>query len=379
MSWKKLMKAQVLSVLAASIYCSLLAAQEVPAFYKSTCEDVYRALESVKKGVVRLETFSAGQRPVYSVSYGVKDNFERTANFESAALSHHPEAFARRAPGAKPVLLVLAGVHGHEVEGLVGALNLINILETGKDLRGKAWPEIVEKASKYRLVIMPLVNPDGRARVPKNSFVGLPADTMTFYGQGSRVDGSMYRWPFVKGFHPMLKDVGFLGGYFNDQGVNVQCDDMFEPMARETRAVLNLARNEAPDCVVNVHSHEERGEFLVEDWTPQVMRERNKAIADRYLAVMTAEGTPPCSFKRELTEPTWALDLTGALYHVSGALSMTYEGPHGVTGDSTWAIGHEGILDSHLIMYRELLRIGLEPGGFRGEPGTQRGNWQRKE
>lgn len=49
MSWKKLMKAQVLSVLAASIYCSLLAAQEVPAFYKSTCEDIYRALESVKK------------------------------------------------------------------------------------------------------------------------------------------------------------------------------------------------------------------------------------------------------------------------------------------------------------------------------------------
>ena len=62
MSWKKLLKAQVLSFLAVSMCCSILAAQEVPAFYKSTYEDVCRAVEAVKKGVVHLETLSAGQQ-----------------------------------------------------------------------------------------------------------------------------------------------------------------------------------------------------------------------------------------------------------------------------------------------------------------------------
>lgn len=356
-----------------------LRAQEIPEFYKSTPEDVRRVLDTVKKGVVRMETLSAGHRPVYSVSYGDQDPYERTANFISAAMSYRPESFARRAPGAKPVLMVLAGVHGQELETVVGALNLINIMETGRDYRGKAWPEIAGLGAKYRLVILPLVNPDGRARVPKNSFVGLPGDTMTFYGQGSRADGSMYRWPHVKEYHPMLHDVGFLGGYFNDQGVNIQCDDMFEPMAPETKALLRLARNEAPDCVVNVHSHEERGEFLIEEFTPLAMQRRNKEIADRYLEVMEKEGVPACHFKREIPTPTWVMDLTEALYHVSGALSMTFEGPHGVTGDTAWAMSYDGILDTHLIMYRELLRIGLEPGGFRGVPGVPRGNWRIKD
>ncbi|MEA1996612.1 MAG: M14 family zinc carboxypeptidase [Gemmatimonadota bacterium] len=350
---------------------------EVPEFYKTTVEDVESVIRSVKKGSVRLEAVSPGGRPVYSVSYGEMDPYERTANFQSAALSHSPEAFARKAPGAKPVFMVVSGVHGHEFETVVGALNLIRIMETGRDFRGRAWPELAEKAARYRVVIMPCCNPDGRARVPKNSFVGLPADTMTYYGQGTRADGTMYRWPFVKEYQPMVADIGFLGGYHNDQGVNIQCDDMFFPLAEETKAILRLAKLEAPDCVVNLHSHEPRGEFLISDFVPPAMKARNKEIADRYLEVMEKEGVPACTFKRSGDRPaTWALDLTDALYHVSGALSMTFEGPHGCSDAPEFEIGYEGILDTHLIMYREMIRIGLEPGGFRGKEGVPRGNWK---
>jgi hypothetical protein len=352
-----------------------LRAAEAPDFYKSTVEQVKQVVNSVKKGQVKLEAYSAGGRPIYSVSYGAADPYERTANFTSAALSHNPEAFARRQPDAKPVLLVVSGVHGQELETVAGALNLIQIMETGKDFRGRAWPEIAEKAAHYRLVIMPCCNPDGRARVTKTTFVGTPADTMTWYGQGTKRDGGMYRWPWVKEHNPMVGDVGFLGGYHNDQGVNIQCDDMLFPMAEETKTILRLAKLEAPDCIVNVHSHEERGEFLIADFVPEKMKIRNKQIADRYLAVMKAEGVEPCNFEREISPAAWGMDLTDALYHVSGALSMTFEGPHGSTDKAEYGIDHDGILDTHLIMYRELLRIGLEPGGFRGEQGVKRGDW----
>ncbi len=351
-------------------------AEEVPEFYKSTVEQVEQVIRSVKKGQVKLEAVSPGGRPVYSVSYGEPDPYERTANFSSAALARNPEAFARRQPGAKPVLMVVAGVHGQELETVAGALNLIQILETGKDFRGRAWPEVAELASSYRIVIMPCCNPDGRARVPKNSFVGVPADTMTYYGQGTRADGSMYRWPWVKEFHPMVDDVGFLGGYFNDQGINLQCDDMMFPVAEETKAILRLAKLEAPDCVVNVHSHEERGEFLIASFVPDKMKIRNKEIADRYLEVMRAEGVEPCNFDREIQPTVWAIGLTDAFYHVSGALTMTFEGPHGSTDKPEFVCSYDEILDTHLIMYRELIRIGLEPGGFRGKEGVARGHWK---
>ena len=353
-------------------------AETVPEFFKSRLEDVEAVVRSVRKGTVKLEAVSPGGRPVYSVSYGVMDPYRRTANFASAALSHHPEAFARRSPGAKPVLMVISGVHGAELETVVGALNLIRIMETGRDFRGRAWEELAEKADRYRLVILPCCNPDGRARVPKNSFLGLPADTMHYYGQGTTAAGKLYNWPWVKEFHPMVSDIGFLGGYFNDQGVNIQCDDMFFPMAEETRAILRLAKLEAPDFVVNVHSHEERGEFLLCDFVPPAMRTRSKQIADRYLEVMKKEGVPPCHFTRSLeaSQGFWAMGLTDAIYHVSGAMCMTFEGPHGCSDSLEWAIDHDGILDTHLIMYRELLRIGLEPGGFRGKPGIERGHWK---
>ena len=364
-----------------SSFCSfpaaIIFAAEVPDFYKSTVEDVDAVLKTVTKGQVRVEAVTPGGRRVYSVSYGERDPYTRTANFQSAALSQHPEAFARRAESAKPVLLVLAGVHGQELETVMGALNLIQVLETGKDFRGKVWPELAEKAAHYRVVILPCCNPDGRARVPKKSFVGLPADTMTWYGQGTRADGSMFQWPWVKEYHPMVGKIGFLGGYFNDQGVNIQCDYLFFPMAEETRTILRLAKLEAPDCAVNVHSHEQLGEFLIAAWVPEAMKQRNYEIAQRYLAVMKKEGVPPCNFSRTVEEAKaeWAMDLTDALYQVSGALSMTFEGPHGVQGPD-YEIGYEGILDTHLIMYRELLRIGLEPGGFRGKAGVPRGNWK---
>ncbi|MBN2288796.1 MAG: hypothetical protein JXQ83_05640 [Candidatus Glassbacteria bacterium] len=350
----------------------------MPEFFRSRVEDVGEAVGAVTRGVVRLEAVSAGGRPVYSVSYGEADPYRRTANFASAALSHHPEAFALRAPGAKPVLMVVAGVHGAEVETVAGALNLIRVMETGSDLRGRAWPELAEKASRFRLVIMPCCNPDGRARVAKDGFVGLPADTMHYYGQGTTSAGKLYNWPWVKEFHPMVGDVGFLGGYFNDQGVNLQCDDMFFPMAEETRAILRLARLEAPDFVVNVHSHEERGEFLLCAFVPPAMKLRSKEIADRYLEVMKKEGVPACHFTRSIEDARadWAMDLTDAVYHLSGAMCITFEGPQGCSDSLEWAIGYEGILDTHLIMYRELLRIGLEPGGFRGKPGVRRGNWK---
>ena len=67
----------------------------------------------------------------------------------------------------KKVYLAMASIHGGELEGIVGLVNLVSVLETGKDLRGRPWPGIVAAAGRIdRLIVIPIVNVDGRARVP---------------------------------------------------------------------------------------------------------------------------------------------------------------------------------------------------------------------
>jgi len=87
------------------------------------------------------------------------------------------------------------------VEGIVGLLNLIRIVETGMDWREKEWPRLRDSFDKCRVSIIPLANPDGRARCPYDSFIGIPVNEMTRVGQGTRKDGSNDGWPGAKQRH----------------------------------------------------------------------------------------------------------------------------------------------------------------------------------
>ena len=107
----------------------------------------------------------------------------RTANYSAAMGSNDRRSYlGRQRDGYRQTLLVLCGVHGMESEAVAGAVNLLHILETGKDLRARRWPAITKYAKKLRLLLVPLANPDGRARVKIPSLVGLPLDDLVYYG-----------------------------------------------------------------------------------------------------------------------------------------------------------------------------------------------------
>jgi Zinc carboxypeptidase len=359
-----------------SFSCLLLAAAtagaENPSFWKSRVSDVDEVLKTVKRGEVLKIGESHGRRPIYFVSYGKKELYTRTANFSSAAYSAHPEAFCRRDPQAKPVLLILGPVHGGELEGVVSCLNLIQILETGRDFRGKAWPGITGKADKLRIGIIPLANPDGRARLPLDSFVGRDNETMHRYSQGTRKDGTLYGWPGMQEIHPMVGDVGFLGACFNDAGVNVYNDCFFKPMASETRAVFDLAVDEAPDLIVGLHSHEMPAEFLRTYMVPPGLQRWTAGIQQKYAERMEKRGLP---FTAPRPTPSHTFELSDALYHATGAVSVIYEGPQGIIGMSHQPVDHDTILDSHLVMFEFLIELGTSTGGFMGREGAVRGDW----
>ena len=334
---------------------------DIPQFFKSKLADIETEITLIIFGKAETIATSPGGLPVYGILYGEKENLHKQANYNSAVGARNPAFFAAKNEQTKPVIFFIGPVHGQEPEGIVGLVNLIHIAETGKDYRGKEWPEIRDYFSRFRVIIIPCGNPDGRKRCPYDSFVGLPTETMTKYGQGTKTDGTIWGWPLAKSLHPMKGDVGILGSYFNDDGINIMHDEFFSPMAEETKAILRIAMEEAPDITVSLHSCECNPFIIQNGQAPHFMRQRISDFANglkqRYidlklpnmgtdwnLDVLDDDMTPP---------PQKSFNMVSALHYASGTMSMVFESPHGTVEDGAT---YNEILDVQLVLYEEMFR-----------------------
>jgi len=335
--------------------------KKLPEFWKSTLNDIEQELKMMKKGRVKTICTSPGGQPVYLVSFGVKEDFHSQTNYNSAVAARNPAYYAEKDENTKPVIFFVGPVHGHEMEGIVGLVNFIHILETGRDYRGRDWTSLREQAEQCRIVIIPCGNPDGRRRCPYDSFVGIPIKTMTKYGQGTRKDGTLYGWPGAKAIHPMIGDVGILGAYFNDNGINPNNDEYFIPMADETKAILNAARIEAPDIAVNLHSYEDRPNVFQPTFVPMFIKKRVEELSLKVRKAYKKIGIPSENLRTPQNEdnefpPRRYFNLTSALHHISGTMSFTYECCDGTVHDNLdIAFTHDQILDMELHLYQQMI------------------------
>jgi hypothetical protein len=118
-------------------------------------------VRGVRAGIVEILAVSPGGHPVYVIRYGEKDDLRSQANYNSAVAAGNPAWYARKDETTRPVVLFLGPVHGQEVEGIVGLVNLIHVAETGADHRGRPWPELKRRLDRFRVLIVPSANPDG--------------------------------------------------------------------------------------------------------------------------------------------------------------------------------------------------------------------------
>lgn len=343
---------------------------DIPDFYGSTLSAIEQEIHYVKKGEVKTIATSPGGLPVYAVYYGAKENFHSQANYNSAVAARAPSFYAKKESNSKPVVFFLGPVHGQEVEGIVGLVNLIHIAETGRDHRGKEWASLRSKIDRCRIIVVPCGNPDGRKRCPYDSFVGLPVKIMTKYGQGTRLDGSSWGWPQAKSLHPMKGNVGILGAYFNDDGINMMHDDFFSPMAKETEAILDIARSEAPDMAVSLHSHHHKARILPANYVPWFMKQRIDSLTRQVNLRYRLENLPNIpdewisepAMEDEEFPPHTSFNLISALHHISGSMAFTFECSHGTITEEQPEpfVTYDNILDIQLHLYEEMLDYLLE-------------------
>jgi hypothetical protein len=334
--------------------------RKLPDFWVGSMKKLEEQLGMVKIGQVRIIARTPGGRPVHLVSYGSREQVAHKANFNSAVGGRLESAYMDKEARRKPVILFVGPVHGHEVEALTGLTNLIAIMETGKDLRGTAQESLRELGRKCRLLMIPAGNPDGIDRLEPRSLHGMGSRDLRFWGQGTWTDDTFCGWPQSKRQHPMVGDnVGFLGCYFNDDGVNPMHDEFFMPMSPEAPAILKVAAEEGPDLAVSLHSHENKPALLRPAYVPLEKQEDIRHLAVSYYSMLEERGLPhaaPFKATAEGGKYPAPFNLTSAMYHVSGTSSFTFECPHGLDSERACRVGFDAILDIQLSLYEAMMQ-----------------------
>ena len=327
-----------------------------PDFYVTRLDEIEKVLGGLKRGEVRVIADSAGGKPIHAVGYGKKEEITRTATLSAALDSGKPELFYGKPQ--RQVLVIISAIHGGEMESIAGVCNLMSVLDTGKDLKGKAWPEITEAAKKLRVVIVPSANPDGRAHIPKDDPTTWTEEEVHAYRHGRYVGGEAATWPGAKAPIPATeKEFEYFGGFRNDKGVVPDHGYFLGPdLDPEAHAMVQLVLDEHADCALDLHSCES-GPFMIigDPCLPQSLREAEFRV-DGALRQKLRErnlGAKPWSV---VSKGKTAISLRDLYWHVGGAQSFIFEGPNGMYPGNRWT--HDQIVDMYLTLFEVLLTIG---------------------
>ena len=339
-----------------------------PLYWKTRLDEVDEIVGSVKKGTVHTVAKSPGGRNIYLVEYGRKQDFNRTANYSSACGAGDAKYYANKT-GKKPVLFIIGAEHGSELEGTAAILNLIQLIETGKDFAGNTNPYLFNCIEYSRLLLIPIANPDGRARIDIDSMHGLNYEDFRHYAQGRWKDGTLCDWPNCKTVHPMT-GYSFLGAYYNDDGINLVHDNFFGRMAKETQAIFDIADESAPDIILHLHGGTNmQNEVIYPNHVPTEVKRRIHELGMRVKAEAAKHGLPMLGNDFNSDEnPHTSFNIMSALHHVCGGLSILYESNQGIdfSGyrelDTSWEalLSCEEILALHYILFKQSIKYALE-------------------
>lgn len=306
-----------------------------PKWWITKPAEVRAYLESLEGVEVEEIGRTAGGRPIIAAAWGEREMLPgRTAtSLASAIAGGDPEAFYGKGERKRQSLLFLGAAHGCECEGTVAALNFLNVLVTGKDLRGRKRPAVAEEGRKYRFLLIPFLNVDGRERaLDYVQWVNVNGGFYYMICQGMRKTGEILKWPTSKLTFPIpVDEMEILGTYFNDAGVNLVYDAAFGPDCQpETAALIRYCRRELPDCVLL--SHTDNGSLVQPPSAciPAHYKQRSDQIAAavglRCSREKHAKSRIPGSPHSYAGDYFYQGD---AIYHACGALPLVVEFPCG--------------------------------------------------
>lgn len=329
----------------------------IPSFWKTNLAEITQEIGRIKKGRKQVICTSAGGREVWACFYGRENRLNRRANFSSASGAGDLSCYADRgAADYRRCIIIVGCIHGAEFEGTAAIMNLIKILETGKDYAGNSHPKLKAAAEKLNLVLVPCINPDGRSHVPFDTMAGRSYEDLRRYNQGTWKDGSLCEWPDCKKVHPIKDYVDYLGGYYNDDGINLMHDNFFAPMAKETKALFELFDKYAPDFSALLHGGANCTNVILRlDYATEKINNQLAELADRIYDKCMKCGLPFRKYEaqHEKSFEKNPYNLASALMHSCGAPCIVYETNQGL-GYGDVRLNYDEIYNEHLILFEEM-------------------------
>lgn len=355
-----------------------------PPFWIPTPETAEKLMGSLKEATIRKIGNSAGGREILTIEYGQKEELDATTDNLASALAStistpdptqiFPESFYGKKRREKPVVVFQGAIHGGELTGTVGALNLCRIIEQGVDLRDQEWPRLQELARKTRLCIIPWINPDGTARWPILNPVDAPIPLLSRCTTGVKSNGEPYTYPRHKNIFPIpVEDDGYMGSYFNDHGVNLQYDFSTVERQPETQTWMRYYLEEKPDGIIISHCNAGTMIGPQEAYVPVGFQHELSRLSGAVQQRLMAEGI-------QVQRLSWAglpglgtesLSQMNAVYHVCGGMPVMTEFP----GGGYYGYTFDDLLTISLLTLEEILAYahydGLRPYEFWHKVKTQ--------
>lgn len=321
-----------------------------PAWWLCRPEEIADICLNVKKGRCEVIGQTAAGFPLFAVFYGQFDDRPRQSSWSAAASSDDFESYYGKPE--KQTIIWATGFHGAEPEGVVATLNMIQLLETGKDLRGRSYPKLLELIPQFRIVFLPCVNMDGRA-ISQDHLQGTDKLSFRKACQGEWPDGRPIEWRESKRYFPLPLDrVKHPGGYPNADGFNIMHDatpgNIRTP---EARAMLALIERYAADFFFNGHSCEGKPFMIMpSEIDYQAHVERGLELADAVNARLVEAGLRSGMPKKA---PTRTFCFNNLVPLTSGGMAMANE-------LNSWADSFDDMIEPNFIIMEVILESALE-------------------
>ena len=289
-------------------------------------DEIEKIASGVTVGKYSVEARTPMGYPVCRVVYNDYPHTGNKVNWSSALCSRNPELFGRK-EGQPQTVMLCGGIHGCEMEGPIILLNLISLLETGKDLRGKPRPSLVELASHYRLVLFPCVNMDGRAISPDHRHDADHEECRRAGGGIWKEGSATIVWPAMKEHFPLpLDKVEYPGGYPNSEGYNIQHDASPGNLkTAEAAALLKAAEEKCVDLFINMHSQPGSTQTTLLLQNAFSFPYNLKVSKDLVMACRRALTALDYPLDETLREPPYKFDINHLIALNSGATTGTIE------------------------------------------------------
>ena len=336
---------------------------KAPAWWPSTAAESEHVLRSLSGVEVFEIGRSAGGRPIIAAAWGKREDLPgRTSrSLASATAGGSTSAFYGHGQRTRQSFVFVGNAHGLEFEGTVAALNMLNVVVTGKDLRGRSWPRLQRQGRQLRIVIIPHLNMDGRMRAACfRHTIGVSSEDHRRIFFGDLKDGRKLEWATSKLISPMpVKEVSPLGVYFNDHGINLVYDTGLgvdpEP---ETKALLSFLRKEMPDFALLSHTNQGSLVMAPDSFIPAHYQKQQLKIEELVRARCKREGAKvPGVSDEPQNNADGALYQSDLIYHTCGALPLVVEFP---SGDKGQPATFDEILDVGMYALEEIIGFGVE-------------------